>query len=322
MNSFGPSPFNDALEDLRISGSVLLHETYTPPWRIDIPDEIELQRLLGVGSDVRVLPFHLVRRGAFDLRHEGREPAHIAKDELAICPSGEAHRMSFGRAAPPLSLVQILEGKSPSPPQSEVSDGTELVCGIFQLRSVPLNPLLAALPPVLTVKTTGRNANPMLVHAAQILAMELKNERRGSFTASRLLEIFCAEAIRSYRQNSGAQDPGWFKALDDPKIAQALTFIHRHPGKPWTVALLAEACAMSGSRFSARFRQAIGQSVMSYVARWRMSVACRHLRDTDTNLAAIANEVGYQDLAAFSRAFKELVGESPARWRAQQNKQH
>ena len=74
MNSFEPSPFNDALEDLRISGSVLLHQTYTPPWRIDIPDEIELQRLLGVGSDVRVLPFHVKsRRGAFDLRHEGRE---------------------------------------------------------------------------------------------------------------------------------------------------------------------------------------------------------------------------------------------------------
>ena len=51
---------------------------------------------------------------------------------------------------------------------------------------------------------------------------------------------------------------------------------------------------------------------MSYVARWRMSVACRQLCDTDNSLAAIADGVGYQDLAAFSRAFKELVGESPS----------
>ena len=65
---------------------------------------------------------------------------------------------------------------------------------------------------------------------------------------------------------------------------------------------------MSGSRFSARFRQAIGQSVMSYVARWRMSVACRHLRDTDTNLAAIANEVGYQDLRRLQPRLQRIGG--------------
>ncbi|MBL4750149.1 MAG: AraC family transcriptional regulator [Amylibacter sp.] len=317
MKSFNTSPFNDALEDLRISGSVLLHETYTPPWRIDIPEEAELQHLLGVSKDVRVLPFHLVRNGAFDLRYEGHKSMHIAKDELVICPSGEAHRMSFGKAVQPVSFAQILEEQSPLPlrPLKEMSGGTELVCGVFQLRSVPLNPLLAALPLVLKVKTVGGNANPMLVHATQMLAMELSNDRRGSFTVSRLLEVFCAEAIRSYRQNSGAQDPGWFKALDDPKIAKALTHVHRHPGEAWTVASLAEKCAMSGSRFAARFRDTTGQSVMSYVARWRMSVACRLLRDTDNNLAAIADEVGYQDLAAFSRAFKELVGESPAKWR-------
>ena len=245
MNSFYGSPFNDALEDLRISGNVLLHETYIPPWSIDIPDEAELQRLLGVGTKVRVIPFHLVKYGAFDLGHEGREPAHIAKDELAICPSGEAHHMSFGKTTQAVSFAQILGGESPSSPLGDASEGTELVCGVFQLRSVPLNPLLAALPPVLTVQTKGRDANPMLVHATQMLTMELKNSHRGSFTVSRLLEVFCAEAISSYRQSSGAQDPGWFKALDDPKIAQALALIHREPGKAWTVALLAKACAMS-----------------------------------------------------------------------------
>ena len=55
---------------------------------------------------------------------------------------------------------------------------------------------------------------------------------------------------------------------------------------------------------------------MSYVSNWRMTVACQWLRNSDDNLEQIANTVGYQDLASFSRAFKAIVGQSPARWRA------
>jgi len=54
---------------------------------------------------------------------------------------------------------------------------------------------------------------------------------------------------------------------------------------------------------------------MSYVARWRMTVACQRLRGTGIALSEVASEIGYQDVAAFSRAFKSLVGQSPAHWR-------
>jgi hypothetical protein len=37
MTEPSSTPFNDALEDLRISGSVLLHETYPPPWASTCP---------------------------------------------------------------------------------------------------------------------------------------------------------------------------------------------------------------------------------------------------------------------------------------------
>lgn len=47
-----------------------------------------------------------------------------------------------------------------------------------------------------------------------------------------------------------------------------------------------------------------------------MTVACQRLRSSDDNLERIANAAGYQDLASFSRAFKAIIGLSPARWRA------
>jgi len=92
-------PLDDALDDLRISGSVLVHEAYKPPWAVDVPTEASLRRLLGVGPDMRVLPFHLTRRGGFDLSREGETVGRVEAPELLLLPGGSAHRLSNGDAA-------------------------------------------------------------------------------------------------------------------------------------------------------------------------------------------------------------------------------
>lgn len=309
------TPLNDALEDLRISGSVLLHERYAPPWAIEIPDEATLRSLLGAGRDVRVVPFHLVRAGAFDLDYDDDGSLQIATHEVAICPSGAPHRMSFGRRVKALSLAEVLKGGSQLACASGNENATELICGVFQLHATPLNPLLGSLPRVLTVATSGDGVDPMLAHAVAMLGLEVQKGPQ-SFVAARLLEVFLAEALRAYGHGQGREHAGWFKAIDDPRIGVALARLHDDPGAPWTVASLAEIVAMSPSRFAARFREVTGQSAMSYVSSWRMTVACRKLRETTDNLERIANAIGYQDVASFSRAFKSLVGQSPAHWRS------
>lgn len=310
------TPFNDALDDLRISGSVLLHERYASPWAIDIPNEDKLRAALGAGRDVRIVPFHLVRTGAFNLVHEQAEPQRIDTHDVAICPSGAPHRMSFGKRTKAVSLADVLAGRSPCA-RSDSPDATELICGVFRLRSAPLNPLLGSLPRVLKVKTSGPDVDPLLDHAVAMLGLEVA-KGPSSFVAARLLEVFFAEAIRAYGHGPGADKSGWFKAIDDPRIGVALSRLHEEPGFAWTVAALAETVSMSSSRFAACFREVTGQSAMSYVSSWRMTIACQRLRNGNDNLARIANAVGYQDLASFSRAFKAIVGLSPARWRSSQ----
>jgi len=54
---------------------------------------------------------------------------------------------------------------------------------------------------------------------------------------------------------------------------------------------------------------------MQYLARWRMQVATQKLRNTSGSLAQIAETVGYDSEAAFSRAFKKAIGAAPATWR-------
>jgi AraC-like DNA-binding protein len=53
---------------------------------------------------------------------------------------------------------------------------------------------------------------------------------------------------------------------------------------------------------------------MQYLAMWRMQLASRRLLEGES-VAEVATAVGYESEAAFSRAFKKLVGESPSSWR-------
>ena len=47
----------------------------------------------------------------------------------------------------------------------------------------------------------------------------------------------------------------------------------------------------------------------------RIQLAAHQLRSSDTPLARIATQVGYESEAAFNRAFKRSLGVPPAAWR-------
>jgi AraC-like DNA-binding protein len=56
---------------------------------------------------------------------------------------------------------------------------------------------------------------------------------------------------------------------------------------------------------------------MQYVTNWRMQLATNYLRNGTESIASVANRVGYDSEAAFSRAFKKAVGSPPSEWREQ-----
>jgi len=72
---------------------------------------------------------------------------------------------------------------------------------------------------------------------------------------------------------------------------------------------------MSRSSFSAHFQQALQQTPIRYVTRWRMSVARGWLIDGDTTIEEAADRLGYGSRAAFSRSYKTHTGESPGQTR-------
>jgi len=311
------SPVDDALAELRVTGSLLLFEGYEAPWAIRIEEEACLREVLGLANDARVIPFHYVRSGQFELDQGGAAPIVVRTGEVAICPGGQPHRMSSGTGAGEVSILDVLRGRGMGQKlEAGLATGrfTELLCGAFVLRNTDLNPLFRSLPPVVCVHADAQTA-PRLNLVASMLEQEVAAKRGAGFTACRLLEIFFAEAVQEIATQEAQIRPGWYRGLKDPKLSIALKALYADPARAWTVQRLAAHIAMSPSRFAARFRDTLGQSVMSYVAEWRMFVACRLLRGGKMDLSGVACAVGYDDLPSFSRAFKAIVGTSPGRWR-------
>jgi AraC-like DNA-binding protein len=120
-------------------------------------------------------------------------------------------------------------------------------------------------------------------------------------------------------ENDPAARTGWLGALQDPQIGRALALVHRDPAREWTVAALAAEAMMSRSAFAARFTALVGEPAMQYVTRWRMHTALGWLDDDGVTVAELAGRLGYRSEAAFSRAFKRIVGVAPggARTRVQ-----
>ena len=133
----------------------------------------------------------------------------------------------------------------------------------------------------------------------------------GETVITRLADILVIQAIRSWISRDPVAQTGWLGALRDKQIGRAIALIHRDPERSFTLGSLAGAVGMSRSAFAARFTTLVGEPAMRYAARWKMHAAQMWLKEGDAALAEVARRLGYESEAAFSRAFKRLMGVTP-----------
>jgi AraC-like DNA-binding protein len=179
------------------------------------------------------------------------------------------------------------------------------------------NPLLAALPPVLSADVRGRPCAEWAESSFRYAAWEHAERRAGSQEIlARLSELLFVEAVRGYIERLSSDATGWLAALRDPPLARSLAALHARPMHPWTTEGLAEVAALSRSAFAERFTGTVGLPPMSYLTRWRMLLAGQRLRESAETIAQIAETVGYESESSFSRAFAREMGVAPGAWRA------
>ncbi len=296
---------SEVLSTLRLRGRVFCVSQFSAPWSVAL-------------SRDGLAHFHVVERGTAWLRRPGeRTPVQLRAGDLVLLPRGSDHVLSDATATPPVRLAELLAQGSSRPGVLQHGGGgsrTDLICGAFEFESGVDGPIASLLPPLIHVPAA--TARAWLKPTLDLLAREARRGGQGSTVLiARLTEIVFVQAARTWVAEQAAGRGGWLGALRDGRIAAALALVHRAPERAWQVATLARGVGMSRSPFAARFRALVGVPPIEYLGRWRMHLAMVLLRDQEAPVARVAERVGYESEAAFSKAFKRYVGLPPSRFR-------
>ncbi|GGM39973.1 AraC family transcriptional regulator [Promicromonospora citrea] len=194
-------------------------------------------------------------------------------------------------------------------------DDAAVLGGHVELDPASAGLFTAVLPRVLRTGADSTEAGEIR-RLLERVSGELTDDRPGAaFAADQHAQLLLLHVLRAGLGSDALDRPGWLRLLADPVLRPAVVLMHAEPGRGWGLAELAAAVGMSRSHFAHRFRAVAGEPPLTYLARWRIRLARRALRDTTTTVAALATRLGYASESSFSHAFTRAVGVSPSRYR-------
>ncbi|MEM8866834.1 MAG: AraC family transcriptional regulator [Verrucomicrobiota bacterium] len=296
-------PLGEALHALRLSGTFYCRSELSAPWGIAMPPMPES------------LMFHIITEGAAWIIFPNGERHLLERGDFALVPQGRGHALVDTPETPAINLFdyerpllspryELLEVKGGGAPAS-------LICGVGSVKDPAAERMIGLLPSIIRMKASNPG-NEWLRTSVQLMIAEARDlGPGGEAVITRFSDILVVQAIRHWLQTDPHAQVGWLGALQDPQVGRALSLIHRDPTQAWTVESLADAVGVSRSGLAARFVDLVGQPPMSYLRQWRFEAARNWLRDTDQTLVEIAERLGYESEASFSRAFKKATGQTP-----------
>lgn len=256
-------------------------------------------------------PFYcVILEGGCRLTIEGGEPMTLQESDFVLIPSAYGFSTSSLEPSTPEDVVtqpvfldgEFLIGANDKP------TNVRMLIGHCVFGSPDATLLVSLLPRLVHVRGEKR-----LSTLVQLVVDESRAQRPArDVILERLLEVLFIEALRSTEVT--AASPGLLRGLADERLAVAIRQMHERIDRPWTVAELAKAAALSRSAFFERFSRAVGVAPMEYLLAWRMATAKNLLLRKDGGIAEVAERVGYGSASAFSVAFTRHVGLPPSRY--------
>lgn len=98
-------------------------------------------------------------------------------------------------------------------------------------------------------------------------------------------------------------------------LREVLQYIASHLDGEIRVSDMAEMAGMTESSFSRFFKRITGNTFTRHVSELRTGKACELLANTNKTVTEICHEVGYYNISNFNRAFRDLRGMTPRRYR-------
>lgn len=324
---------SDLLRGVRLRGAVFFYISFRDQWSAEGLPAKQIAGGVMPGCE-HVMEYHLLAKGSGWAAVSGLPPVRLAAGDIVMFPQGDRHVVSSapGLEPVPASAEWVCARRDdPKPVPIAFHHGIRepgvlmpradadaiLVCGFLGCDLRPFNPLVAALPRILHLPAS--RAGDWVARVIDQAVVE-SNERRpgGDAVLERLSEMMFVDAARRYLDSLPEGATGWLAGLRDRFVGKALELMHERPDQAWSVDDLAREVGLSRSALSERFVQYLGQPPMQYLANWRIQLGTRMLRESNRNVATIALDVGYDSEAAFSRAFRRMVGMPPAAWRRAQ----
>ena len=312
---------SDVLRVAHLTGGVFLHAEFFAPWCL--AGRLSPEHCApALGPASHLIIYHYVIEGSFRIRVEGEDGKGlvVGAGEIVLLPRNDLHLIGSDLSLPPVVGSDIIhpptDGGLLSIHHGGAGERTRMICGFLGCNSAKGNPVISTLPPLLKLNVEQGGAAEWIRSTFQYAAEEVSAGRVGSETVlAKLSELLFVEAVRRYAETLPDGQTGWFAGLREPFVARALALLHRDVTRRWTVDDLGREVGLSRSALADRFIRLIGVPPMHYLASWRMEVAAQKLRNTNASLAQVAEIVGYDSEAAFSRAFKKAFGTAPATWR-------
>jgi AraC-like DNA-binding protein len=323
----GADVLSDVLASVRLTGSMLFLVDATTPWVTWAPPA-ETFRPAVLPSAQQLISYHVVTRGSCWAGLRGAAPERFETGDVLVVPHGHAYFLaepadapdSYGHEQAVESFRCMAAGEIPTTVNagSGGAPRTQFICGFLGCRTRPFNPVLAALPPMIHLRAAtpaSARMQPLIDFAIAELRDNVKGTRG---VLLRLAELMFVEVVRRQLEAAAGAQAGWLAGLHDAVVARALAALHGEPARRWSLDALAAQAGASRSVLAERFTHFIGQPPMHYLMQWRMQLATHELAQPGSKLVAVAQAVGYESEAAFSRAFKRAVGLTPADWRRHQ----
>ena len=321
----GADALSDVLRTVRLTGATFFDVVAKAPWVCEQPPrEMILPKILP-GAE-HLIAYHVITEGRCFVNIVGEAPIAVEAGEVIVFTRGDPHVMSSspGMRANPVTPDAFDEAAaSPLPFSVNYGGGggggppsVRLVCGFLACNAQPFNPLLDNLPAVIKAGHPQSSESNWLGEFIRVAISESTNKRAGGESVlAKLSELMLIEVVRRHLEAAPFVQTGWLAGLRDPFVGKALSLIHRSPARNWTIEELARDVGLSRSVLAERFADLVGLPPMHYLAKWRMQIASELLSGGITNIATVAAETGYGSEAAFSRAFKKIVGVPPSAWR-------
>jgi AraC-like DNA-binding protein len=308
----------DVLRAVRLTGAVFFDIHASEQWVAETPPGDSIVGTIFPGAQ-HLIPYHVVVEGTCWGWVLDEPPVHLTAGDIIVFPRGDAHVMSSApgmRGTPDMGLYHPPKtGQLPfaiSMGNASV-DRAHVVCGYLGCDARPFNPLLGALPRV--IRVSDREGGALGAFVGFALTESREPRIGGESVLSRLSELMFIDVVRRYLETLPADRMGWLAGLRDPFVGRALSALHGSPARDWSLKSLAHEVGLSRSALAERFTQFVGQPAMQYLTNWRMQLAANQLLTGLDTVAEIAEAVGYESEAAFSRAFKKTVGMPPSEWR-------